>query len=140
MSAERRSEAKASIRVLVVDDEDAVRTFAERVLRDAGYETVGASDGPEALTIAQQQGPFDLLLADVVMPQMLGDELARRVRQVEPDVKVLYLTGNSDQIFKERTTLWEGEAFLDKPTSVKGLLEAVSLMLFGHLEGRPKPP
>ena len=140
MSAEKRSEAKASIRVLVVDDEDTVRTFAERVLRDAGYETVGASDGPEALTIAQQQGPFDLLLADVVMPQMLGDELARRVRQVEPDVKVLYLTGNSDQIFKERTTLWEGEAFLDKPTSVKGLLEAVSLMLFGHLEGRPKPP
>src|SRR5712691_5701042 len=72
-------------RVLIVDDEESVRTFAERVLRLAGYETAVAADGPEALRIAKDQGPFDLLLTDVVMPQMSGDELARRMRLAEPD-------------------------------------------------------
>lgn len=48
-----------------------------------------------------------------MMPQMAGDELARRLRQSEPSLKVLYLTGFSDRLFKERVTLWEDEAFLD---------------------------
>ena len=65
------------------------------------------------------------------MPGMTGDELARRLRQSEPALKVLYLTGYSDHLFKEKTMLWADEAFLDKPCSVKGLREAVSLLLFG---------
>jgi CheY-like chemotaxis protein len=59
-----------AIRVLSVDDEEAIRIFAERVLYDAGHETGVAADGPEALRMAQERGPFDLLLADVVMPDM----------------------------------------------------------------------
>lgn len=112
--------------VLIVDDEESVLRFVERVLRDAGYETATASDGPDAIEVARKFR-MDLLVTDVNMPQMKGDELARRLRQSEPDLKVLYLTGFSDQLFKERTTLWQDEAFLDKPCSVKGLLEAVSL-------------
>ena len=69
-----------------------------------------------------------------MMPQMTGDELARRLRQTEPALKVLYLTGFSDRLFKEKVTLWQDEAFLDKPCSVKGLLEAVSLLLFGRFD------
>jgi DNA-binding NarL/FixJ family response regulator len=69
-----------------------------------------------------------------MMPQMGGDELARRMRSREPDLKVLYLTGFSDALFKEKTVLWQDEAYLDKPCSVKGLLEAVSLLLNGRLE------
>jgi len=69
-----------------------------------------------------------------MMPQMLGDELARRLRQSEPGLKVLYLTGYSDRLFKEKVTLWADEAYLDKPCSVKGLQQAVSLLLFGQLE------
>ena len=120
-------------RVLVVDDEPAVRSFVERVLRDAGYEITLASDGLEALAALQQLGPFDLLLTDQMMPQMTGDELARRARLENPDLKVLYLTGFSDSLFKAKTMLWTDEAFLDKPCSVDELIEAVSMLLFGHV-------
>ena len=65
------------------------------------------------------------------MPEMAGDELARRVRLLHPDVKVLYLTGYADRLFTARATLWENEAFLEKPFNITGLREAVSLALFG---------
>jgi two-component system cell cycle sensor histidine kinase/response regulator CckA len=123
-------------RVLVVDDELGIRTFAERALSGAGYEVVVASSGPEVLRLVEEQPrPFDLFVSDVMMPQMRGDELGRRLRLLDPDVKVLYLTGYSDRLFEERRVLWEHEAFLEKPVSVKGLLEAVSLLLFGHSHG-----
>ena len=117
--------------VLVVDDEDLVRKFVERVLREAGYQTATASDGPEALEVAAKLENFDILVTDVMMPQMTGDELARRMRVSAPGIKVLYLTGFSDRLFKEKVTLWEDEAFLDKPCSVKGLVEAVALLAHG---------
>ena len=120
--------------VLVVDDEDLVRKFVERVLREAGYRTAVAADGPEALEVAAKLESFDVLVTDVMMPQMTGDELARRVRVSAPHIKVLYLTGFSDLLFKEKVTLWADEAFLDKPCSVNGLLQAVSLLLFGRFE------
>jgi two-component system cell cycle sensor histidine kinase/response regulator CckA len=119
---------------LIVDDEDTVRKFVERVLREAGYKTAIASDGPEAIAVAATLETFDILVTDVMMPQMTGDELARRLRQTEPKLKVLYLTGFSDRLFKEKVILWQDEAFLDKPCSVKGLLQAVSLLLYGHFE------
>lgn len=125
---------------LVVDDEESVRRFVERTLREAGYQTVVASDGPEAMDVASKLTSFDILVTDVMMPKMTGDELARRLRQSEPGLKVLYLTGFSDRLFKEKVTLWQDEAFLDKPCSVKGLLEAVSLLLFGRVSaGLPTP-
>jgi two-component system cell cycle sensor histidine kinase/response regulator CckA len=131
--------ATRSLRILVVDDEETVRKFVDRVLREAGHTTVTAADGVTALKAAQEQGPFDLLLTDVNMPKMVGDELARQVRQHEPSMKVLYLTGFSDQLFKEKVTLWQDEAFLDKPCSIKGLLEAVALLAFGKIDV-PKAP
>jgi CheY-like chemotaxis protein len=123
--------------VLIVDDEEIVRTFVQRVLREAGYETVTASDGPEAIDAVQRMEP-DLLLTDVNMPEMSGDELARRLRHTRPGLKVLYLTGFSDQLFKEKSTLWEDEAYLDKPCSVPALLQAVSLITVGRI-GVPGP-
>jgi len=120
------------LRVLVVDDEELVRKFVERVLREAGYTTATASDGPEALETTSRLEPFDVLVTDVMMPQMTGDELASRLRAQHPTVKVLYLTGFSDRLFKEKVTLWADEAFLDKPCSVKGLLQAVSLLIYGR--------
>ena len=119
--------------VLIVDDEPSVQKFVERVLSEAGYATRTAGDGPEALQIVQKLGAVDILVTDVMMPQMTGDELARRLRQSEPGLKVLYLTGFSDSLFKEKVTLWEDEAFLDKPCSVRGLQQAVSLLMFGRL-------
>jgi two-component system cell cycle sensor histidine kinase/response regulator CckA len=122
------------LRALVVDDEEPVRKFVDRVLRDAGYETTTAGGGQEALLAVQSMPTVDILVTDLMMPQMTGDELARRLRQHEASVKVLYLTGYSDKLFKEKVTLWQDEAFLDKPCSVQGLRQAVSLLLFGSLE------
>jgi two-component system cell cycle sensor histidine kinase/response regulator CckA len=125
-----------ALRVLVVDDEASVRGFAERALRGAGYEVIVASDVPEALQLVElQRRPFDLFVVDVVMPQMRGDQLARQLRQRDPDVKVLYFTGYSDRLFEERKTLCQHEAFIEKPVTVNGLLEAVSLLLFGQTDG-----
>ena len=121
-------------RVLIVDDEASVRTFAQGALQFAGYETAVAGDGSQALRIWNDQGPFDLLLADVVMPGIAGNELARQLRLLDPDLKVLYFTGYSDRLFTDRTTLWQNEAFVEKPVNMRGLLEAVSLMVSGHVE------
>ena len=129
----KRTPSRA-ISVLIVDDEPSVQRFVERVLSEAGYTTTVAGDGPEALETASRMGEFDLVVTDVMMPQMTGDELARRLRAQRPAVKVLYLTGFSDRLFKEKVTLWADEAFLDKPCTVKGLLEAVSLLLFGSFD------
>jgi two-component system cell cycle sensor histidine kinase/response regulator CckA len=123
--------------VLVVDDEEPVRRFVDRVLSEANYRTSLAADGLEAIKVAAEHGPFDILVTDLMMPEMTGDELARRLRQNEPGLKVLYLTGFSDHLFKEKVTLWEDEAYLDKPCSVKGLLQAVSLLLTGRFEADP---
>jgi two-component system cell cycle sensor histidine kinase/response regulator CckA len=122
------------VSVLVVDDEEPVAKFVERVLREAGYKTAVARSGAEALDLVEKSDGIDMLVTDVMMPQMCGDELARCLRQNQPELKVLYLTGYSDRLFKEKVSLWEDEAFLDKPCSVKGLLEAVSLLVFGQFQ------
>ena len=134
VSFRTKSAPAQPLSVLVVDDEELVRKFVDRVLTEAGYQITTASDGPEALEVAARLERFDILVTDVMMPQMTGDELARRVRVTKPGMKVLYLTGFSDRLFKEKVTLWADEAFLDKPCSVKGLLQAVSLLLFGQFE------
>ncbi len=126
--------------VLVVDDEEAVLRFVDRVLRDAGYKTVVANSGPEAIEAAKKHAPLGGLVTDVMMPGMTGDELARMLRLTEPSLKVLYLTGYSDRLFKEKAMLWADEAFLDKPCTVKGLREAVSLLLFGKVDGGAEAP
>ena len=121
-------------RVLVVDDEAGVRMFVDRVLRDAGYVVVTAGSGAQGLQIVQDSGEFDLILSDVRMPAMSGPQFIERVRQERPGIAVLFLTGFNDQLFKERTALTEHEAYLDKPCTVKALLEAVSLLVCGHLK------
>ena len=126
-------------RVLIVDDEPQVCMFVERVLRKAGYETTTVSDGPSAVEAARLQS-FDILVTDLMMPEMPGDEVAPRVRAFKRGLKVLYLTGFSDHLFKDRVRLFEGEAFLDKPCRAQGLLEAVSLLVFGHIDSPLRPP
>jgi hypothetical protein len=64
-----------------------------------------------------------------------GAELGRRLRLDEPEAKILYCTGYSDRLFEERGTLWENEVFIDKPVTLEGLRQAVSLLLFGHTLG-----
>ena len=126
-------------RILVVDDEPPILEFVQRVLEPAGYDITTAASGERALELATTDGPFDAVVTDLLMPGMNGDEVARRLRASFPDLKVLYLTGFSDQLFKDKVTLWHDEAFLDKPTTIKGLTEAVALLLFGTTSKHPSP-
>jgi CheY-like chemotaxis protein len=121
-------------RILIVDDEPTIVEFVDRVLRGAGYETATARGGPEAVRTAASSSPFDLIVADVNMPEMSGPDMVSCLRKQQPDVPVLYLTGFNDQLFAAKNILWEGEAYLDKPTTVAGLLQAVSLLLFGSIK------
>ena len=122
--------------VLVVDDEEPIRRFVARVLRDEGWQAITACDGADAVDAAKKIERLDLLVTDLMMPKMSGDELARQLQSDERDLPVLYLTGYSDRLFADRMQLWENEAFLDKPCSVKGLLEAVALIRRQPLEAR----
>src|SRR5262245_1976946 len=120
-------------RILAVDDEPPILTFVQRALEMHNYEIVVAESGARALELAGKGEPFDALVTDLVMPHMTGDELARRLRAANPDLKVLYLTGFCDQLFRDKVTLWSAEAYLEKPATIKGLNEAVALLLFGTL-------
>ena len=120
-------------RILIVDDESSVREFLVRALREAGYDIAAAESGADALAVTNQGEGFDLLLTDLMMPHMRGDELARMMRQQQPALKVLYLTGYSDSLFAEKHILWTDEAFLEKPCTLQGLLEAVALLLCGRV-------
>lgn len=131
-----------TIPVLVVDDELPVRTYVSRVLQSAGFDPVVAADAADAMEKVATIPGCPLLVTDLIMPGVPGDELARQLRQRLPDLKVLYMTGFADRLFSERSLLWEGEAFLEKPFTPKGLLEAVALLLTGHpkVSALPKPP
>ena len=118
-------------RVLIVDDDEGIRQFAERSLTSDGYEVATAADGPEALRLVDAQPRFDLFVLDVVMPGMRGDELARRLHDRDPSLKVLYFTGYADQFFATRPMLRENEAVLVKPVTVRAFREAVSRRLRG---------
>jgi two-component system cell cycle sensor histidine kinase/response regulator CckA len=121
-------------RVLIVDDEPVVVEFVERVLETAGYrQLMTATSGEAALDLCAKQGVPELLVTDLKMPRMEGDELASELRRRDPDLKVLYLTGFADLLFKNKEVLWDGEAYLEKPCSISGLLEAVSLLLSGEV-------
>lgn len=132
--------SESTCRVLVVDDEESIRSFLQRVLEYAGYETIVASSASEAIELFTDRGGCDLLLTDLIMPHITGDELARRLRQLRPDLKVLYLTGYSETLFSKKSMLWDGEAFLEKPCSIEAISQAVALLLFGKLEPAARAP
>ena len=130
-----RRQPRSRPRILIVDDEPVVVEFVERVLETVGYQLMTATSGEQAIQLCTKQGIPDLLVTDMKMPRIEGDELASRLRQQEPDLKVLYLTGFADLLFKNKEMLWDGEAYLEKPCTINGLLEAVSLLLSGEVSG-----
>jgi two-component system cell cycle sensor histidine kinase/response regulator CckA len=119
--------------VLVVDDEEPIRQIERRVLEKGGYRVIEAPDGSQGVAMLKDGRTLDLLIADLDMPALGGEEMVRQIRAARPDLKVLYVTAHIDRLFDVRHTMWEGEAFLDKPFTAQGLLEAVSLLLYGTL-------
>jgi two-component system cell cycle sensor histidine kinase/response regulator CckA len=123
--------------ILVVDDEAPIRELERRFLEKGGYRVLEAVGGADGFALMQDGKPLDLLIADLDMPDVGGEEMVRRIRTLRPDLKVLYVTAHIDRLLDVRSQLWEGEAFLDKPFTSKGLLEAVSLLLSGTLSYSP---
>jgi len=116
--------------VLLAEDEEAVRRLTERVLQHAGYHVLVAQNGTEALLISKRhQGPIHLLVSDVVMPQMGGADLVRRLVATRPDLQVLFLSGYTDPSIVEQGLLESGAAFLQKPFTTEGLAQKVREVL-----------
>jgi two-component system cell cycle sensor histidine kinase/response regulator CckA len=116
-------------RVLLVEDEDVVRSFAVRALTRQGYEVLEASDGQEALDIvAAHNGEIDIVVTDVVMPEMDGPTMFRELRKTNPSIKVIFVSGYPNEAFRE-TLGSEDVAFLPKPFSLPQLAEKVKTEL-----------
>ena len=124
--------AEQPIAILAVDDEPGVLALVRRCLDDERVTLSEAAGGKEALEYIATGKPLDLLITDLRMPEMEGDELARRVRTLEPELPVLYLTSHADRLFGAKPQLWDEEAYLDKPFTREGLREAVAMLLFGR--------
>lgn len=117
--------------ILVVEDEDAVRELTRRILTRNGYHVITASSGPEALRIAEDPsvGPIDLLLTDVVMPQMLGKEVSERVLKVRPGINVVFMSGYAQPVLGPEGSLDHGVVLLEKPFTEPSLLAKVREVL-----------
>ncbi len=108
--------------VLIVEDEDPVRAFSVRALRNKGYTVHEAASGLEALEVLEKLGrPADLIITDVMMPQMDGPELIRRVRERWPHTKIICISGYAEESFRDRIGTWDDIWFLPKPYSLNQL-------------------
>jgi CheY-like chemotaxis protein len=123
---------RGSETVLVAEDEDGVRELLRKVLTEFGYTVLTARHGRDALMVAgDRSGGVDLLVTDVVMPEMSGRELAETLRDHQPDLKVLYISGYTDDEVVQRGISGSEVAFLRKPFAseefvrrVRGVLDA----------------
>ncbi len=114
--------------VLVVEDEQPLGEAVARMLNDGGYRTLSAGDGPQALRLDRSHG-CDLLLTDVIMPEMSGRQLAEKMLERHPGLPVLYMSGYSDGLLGHEHVLDDGIEFIEKPFSSASLLTRVGGML-----------
>jgi two-component system, cell cycle sensor histidine kinase and response regulator CckA len=115
--------------VLVVEDEESVRRMAARTLSSRGYRVLEAGDAEQALAGEPEWGPIHLLVTDVVMPGMGGRELAAALLARRPGLKLLYISGYTDDEVTRRGLLDAGAPFLEKPFEAEGLARRVREVL-----------
>jgi len=141
-SALKRPPLAVRKQLLVVDDELPILKLVTRILATDNYEITSASSGDEAAQMIHAAGyhGVDLLVTDLMMPGMNGRELAQITRRKYPNVRVLYVTGFADTLFKDLTELGPGESFIEKPFGTDGLLEATRLLMFGQITDREALP
>jgi two-component system cell cycle sensor histidine kinase/response regulator CckA len=116
--------------LLVVEDETSVRALASRILRDRGYTVLEASNGSEALDIAQKHtGELHMVITDVVMPEMGGKALSAQLKAMRSNIKTLYVSGYPDNAIAHQGILDSDVAFLQKPFTVENLVRKVREVL-----------
>jgi two-component system, cell cycle sensor histidine kinase and response regulator CckA len=112
--------------VLLVEDEDSVRSFASRALATRGYKVLEAASGVEALEIMDREhGHVDLVVSDVVMPEMDGPTLLRHLRERNPGIRIVFMSGYAEEAFRKNLSSDEEFVFLPKPFTLKKLAETV---------------
>ena len=115
-------------RILLAEDDDAMRGFLDRALQKAGYDVVAFANGAEAYERLQQE-PFTLLLTDIVMPRMDGIELARRASELDPDIKIMFITGFAAVVLNNDNAAPKDARVLSKPFHLKDLVREVDRLL-----------
>jgi two-component system cell cycle sensor histidine kinase/response regulator CckA len=124
--------------ILIVEDDDALRIVARRALEQCGYAVLEASDGRKAMQLcAQHEGTLDLVVTDMVMPEMSGAELAERIAMSFPDVKLLLMSGYTRDEAARRGIASERYSFLEKPFTPMKLAARVRELLDGARNRAP---
>jgi CheY-like chemotaxis protein len=127
--------------VMVVEDDPAMLDLILKILSIENYEVVSADCGDAALDLVHNENlQPDLLITDLMMPGCTGAQLATAMRRPVANLRVLYQTGFTDQLFKAKQELESGAAFLEKPFSARGLMEAARLALFGTINPAVRSP
>ncbi len=128
--APRDEAASGSETIMVVEDDDAVRRLVRDTLEKHGYRLLVAASGPEALSIAERfDRPIDLLITDVVMPQMSGRQLAERLKAVRPDTQILFISGYTESAIVQTGAQGDENSFLQKPFTPSTLSRTVRELL-----------
>jgi CheY-like chemotaxis protein len=116
--------------VLIVEDEQALRDVIERIFTRGGYQVLTAADGETALALAAgHDGEISLLVTDVVMPNMLGKEVAERIRDLRPDIKVLYISGYARPVLAAKGRLDRDVHLIEKPFSAAAIIQKAGQIL-----------
>jgi two-component system cell cycle sensor histidine kinase/response regulator CckA len=116
--------------ILLVEDERSVRTLARRILEGRGYTVLEAEDGGTAMQLSDiHKGPIDLLLTDVIMPELSGPELAEQLLPQRPETRVLYTSGYTDHAILRAAVWGSGADFLQKPFTPDTLVQKVQEVL-----------
>jgi CheY-like chemotaxis protein len=132
-------EGNANETILVVEDDNNVRTYSVDALRDLGYRVIEAPDGPSAIRLLETNTPVDLLFTDVVLPGgMTGAQVAAQARELRPALKVLFTTGYARNAIFHHGRLDKGVQLITKPFSFSDLAAKVRDVLDGLLPTHPQ--
>jgi two-component system cell cycle sensor histidine kinase/response regulator CckA len=115
--------------ILLVEDEEGLRALNARGLSSRGYTVLEASNGVEALEVIEREGHVDLVVSDVVMPEMDGPTLLKELRRRDPSVKIIFVSGYAEEAFAKNLPSQEQYAFLAKPFTLKQLVAEVKQTL-----------
>jgi two-component system cell cycle sensor histidine kinase/response regulator CckA len=117
--------------ILLVEDEEGLRALNARGLQSRGYTVLQAGNGVEALEVLDKAGHVDLVVSDVVMPEMDGPTLLKELRRRDPKVKIIFVSGYAEEAFAKNLPSAEQYAFLAKPFTLKQLVAAVKQTMTG---------
>ena len=120
--------AAASTKILLAEDDNDMRRFLVRALQNAGFDVASFDNGLSAYNRLREE-PFELLLTDIVMPEMDGIELARRATELDPDIKVMFITGFAAVALAARESAPSGAKVLSKPIHLREIVAEVERMM-----------